>query len=92
MSSRRWRGCRPPIAPGWRRCNAALLVPIFAGGSDPRPFVGLIALGTKRSEEPYTAEDRELLRGIAVQMGVALDLSRLRKQGQLDDSERRPTP
>lgn len=76
--------------------NAALLVPIFAGlsraqssdssgdqpggGSDPRPFVGMIALGPKRSEEPYTPEDRELLRGIAVQMGVALDLSRLRKQ------------
>ena len=60
--------------------NAALLVPIFAGGSDPRPFVGLVALGQKRSEEPYTPEDRELLRGIAVQMGVALDLSRLRKQ------------
>ena len=60
--------------------NAALLVPIFAGGSEPRPFVGIIALGHKRSEEPYTPEDRELLRGIAVQMGVALDLSRLRKQ------------
>jgi predicted Ser/Thr protein kinase len=60
--------------------NAALLVPIFAGGSDPRPFVGLIALGRKRSEEPYTPEDRDLLRGIAVQMGVALDLSRLRRQ------------
>ena len=60
--------------------NAALLVPIFAGGSDPRPFVGLIALGPKRSEERYTPEDRELLRGIAVQMGVALDLSRLRRQ------------
>jgi predicted Ser/Thr protein kinase len=67
--------------------NAALLVPIFAGGSDPRPFVGLIALGRKRSEEPYTSEDRELLRGIAVQMGVALDLSRLRRQvGQTQDS------
>lgn len=60
--------------------NAALLVPIFAGGSDPRPLVGVITLGSKRSEEPYTAEDRDLLRGIAVQMGVALDLSRLRKQ------------
>jgi hypothetical protein len=76
--------------------NVALLVPIFAGlsraessdssraesrgGSDPRPFVGLIALGPKRSEERYTPEDRELLRGIAVQMGVALDLSRLRRQ------------
>jgi len=71
----------PPADREWLAAiNAALLVPIFAGGSDPRPFVGLIALGRKRSEEPYTPEDRELLRGIAVQMGVALDLSRLRKQ------------
>jgi tRNA A-37 threonylcarbamoyl transferase component Bud32 len=71
----------PPSDRAWLAAmNAALLVPIFAGGSDPRPFVGLIALGQKRSEEPYTPEDRELLRGIAVQMGVALDLSRLRKQ------------
>ena len=71
----------PPADRKWLAdMNAALLVPIFAGGSDPRPFVGLIALGTKRSEEPYTPEDRELLRGIAVQVGVALDLSRLRRQ------------
>ncbi|HEX6161759.1 MAG TPA: protein kinase [Vicinamibacterales bacterium] len=71
----------PPADRAWlAEMNAALLVPIFAGGSEPRPFVGLIALGQKRSEEPYTPEDRELLRGIAVQMGVALDLSRLRKQ------------
>ena len=71
----------PPADRRWLAgTNAALLVPIFAGGSDPRPFVGLIALGAKRSEEPYTPEDRELLRGIAVQMGVALDLSRLRQQ------------
>jgi GAF domain-containing protein len=74
-------GRMPPADRAWlASVHAALLVPIFAGGSDPRPFVGLIALGQKRSEEPYTAEDRELLRGIAVQMGVALDLSRLRKQ------------
>ena len=65
--------------------NTALLVPIFAGGSDPRPFVGFIALGPKRSEERYTPEDRELLRGIAVQMGVGLDLSRLRKQANTND-------
>lgn len=71
----------PPADRMWLAgMNAALLVPIFAGGSEPRPFVGVIALGKKRSEEPYTPEDRELLRGIAVQMGVALDLSRLRRQ------------
>jgi eukaryotic-like serine/threonine-protein kinase len=71
----------PPADRAWlASINAALLVPIFAGGSEPRPFIGLIALGAKRSEERYTPEDRELLRGIAIQMGVALDLSRLRKQ------------
>jgi GAF domain-containing protein len=71
----------PPADRVWlESTKAALLVPIFAGGSDPRPLVGVIALGHKKSEEPYTQEDRELLRGIAVQMGVALDLSRLRKQ------------
>jgi hypothetical protein len=71
----------PPADRAWlQAANAALLVPIFAGGSDPRPFVGLIALGPKRSEERYTPEDRELLRGIAVQIGSALDLSRLRRQ------------
>jgi GAF domain-containing protein len=74
----------PPPDRAWlASIRAALLVPIFAGGSEPRPFVGIIALGHKRSEEPYTPEDRELLRGIAVQMGVALDLSRLRKQAGL---------
>ncbi|HXG87813.1 MAG TPA: GAF domain-containing protein [Vicinamibacterales bacterium] len=60
--------------------GVALLVPIFAGSGDARALVGLIALGQKRSEEPYTAEDRKLLSGIAAQMSVALDLSRLRKQ------------
>jgi serine/threonine-protein kinase len=37
-------------------------------------------LGPKRSEESYTKEDRRLLAGIAAQMGLALDLSRLRQQ------------
>jgi GAF domain-containing protein len=71
----------PPADRAWlASMKAELLVPIFAGGSDPRPFIGLLALGAKRSEEPYTTEDRQLLSGIATQMGVALDLSRLRKR------------
>ena len=71
----------PPADRSWlAESKAALLVPIFGGGSDPRPLVGLIALGPKQSDERYTPEDRELLRGIAVQMGVGLDLSHLRQQ------------
>jgi predicted Ser/Thr protein kinase len=63
--------------------SMSLLVPIFAGaaGRADRVLVGVIALGQKRSEEPYTPEDRKLLSGIATQMSVALDLSRLRKRG-----------
>ena len=64
---------------GWRRAASSLLVPIFARHRrGARRSVGLIALGQKRSEEPYTPEDRRLLSGIAAQMSVALDLSRLR--------------
>jgi GAF domain-containing protein len=59
--------------------HAAVLVPIVAGSGERRPLVGFIVLGRKRSEEPYTAEDRQLLGAIAAQMGVALDLSRLRR-------------
>ncbi len=60
--------------------GAALLVPISAGTGTERPLAGFIALGPKKSEEPFTAEDRKLLGAIAAQMGVALDLSRLRRQ------------
>lgn len=63
-----------------RNAGAALLVPIVAGTGETRPLVGVVVLGSKQSEEPYTSEDRSLLAGIADQMGVALDLSRLRRQ------------
>jgi len=60
--------------------GAALVVPVFAGTSVDRPLIGFIVLGPKRSEESFTREDRQLLAGIAAQMGLALDLSRLRRQ------------
>ncbi|MGQ0733543.1 MAG: protein kinase domain-containing protein [Acidobacteriota bacterium] len=77
--------------------RVALLVPILAGTGDLRTLNGLIALGAKRSEEPYTAEDRELLTAIAAQMSVALDLSSLRRRlsstpSELITSEVRSTP
>jgi hypothetical protein len=71
----------PAVDREWLRASgAALLVPIAAGSGVERPLVGIMVLGPKRSEEPYTGEDRRLLAGIAAQMGLALDLSRLRRQ------------
>jgi serine/threonine protein kinase len=39
----------------------------------------MIALGERRSEEAYTAEDRQLLASIAAQMGLGFDVARLRR-------------
>ena len=76
-----------------RTSGASLLVPIFAPSAQGTPtLVGLIALGGKRSEEPYTREDRKLLSGIAGQMSVALDLSRLRRRASSTDGSVASTP
>lgn len=40
-------------------------------------LLGCVALGGKRSEEPYGGEDRELLVTVATQMGFALENARL---------------
>jgi serine/threonine-protein kinase len=47
--------------------DADLLVPIL---STANKLVGLIALGVKKSEEPYTKRDRKLLESVAAQIGV----------------------
>ena len=63
---------------GWlQRTGAALLVPVL--GQD-RALVGILVLGAKRSEEAYSAEDRELLASIAAQIGLGLDVARLSRR------------
>jgi eukaryotic-like serine/threonine-protein kinase len=68
--------------------GVSLLVPILVGSGERQSLIGVIALGNKRSEEPYTPEDRRLLSGIAAQMGLALDLSRLRRRVSTGEAER----
>ena len=55
----------------------ALLVPITT--TDDR-VVGLLTLGVKKSEEPYTPGDRTLLHAVARQMGIVHDNLNLRQQ------------
>lgn len=55
--------CWTPLS----RLEADLLVPIL---STEHKFVGLLVLGPKKSEEPYTARDRKMLESIASQIGV----------------------
>jgi GAF domain-containing protein len=62
----------------WLECTGAvLLVPVV--GQD-RSLIAVIALGERRSEEAYTAEDRELLASIAAQMALGFDVVRLRRR------------
>jgi hypothetical protein len=71
----------------WLVCsNAALLVPVL--GQD-RALVGVLLLGDKQSDEAYDAEDKELLSSVAAQVGLFLDVARLRNR--VAESEARVT-
>ena len=53
------------------------LVPIL--GRDAR-LIGLLVLGPRLSEEPYSGEDKRLLASVASQAGIALESIRLAEQ------------
>jgi len=59
------------------RLEARLIVPITS--SDER-LVGVLMLGEKKSEEPYSASDRRLLQAIARQTAVARENLQLKAQ------------
>ena len=59
------------------RLQIELLVPIT--GID-RTLFGLLLIGEKRSEEPYTAKDRNLLQMVASQVGAVYEVLALREQ------------
>lgn len=56
-----------------RLLNSQLLLPV---GVKDR-MLGILSLGPKRSEEPYSRTDLLLLRAVALQTGLALENSRL---------------
>jgi sigma-B regulation protein RsbU (phosphoserine phosphatase) len=55
------------------RFDARLVVPLVTAGR----VIGFLLLGEKRSEEPYSREDKELLLTVAEQMAIALDYAQL---------------
>jgi sigma-B regulation protein RsbU (phosphoserine phosphatase) len=55
------------------RFDARLVVPLVTAGR----VLGFLLLGEKRSEEPYSREDKELLLSVAGQMAIALDYAQL---------------
>ena len=63
-----------------------LIVPI--GGTRDR-LVGVLLLGERRSEEPYSSTDRQLLQGIAAQIGLVYENQHLKERVRRDADERR---
>ncbi len=57
--------------------GAECLVPVVGRGGR---LAGLVALGPKRSEEPYAGEDRRLLASVAAQAAAALDNIRMAEE------------
>jgi sigma-B regulation protein RsbU (phosphoserine phosphatase) len=77
--------------------KAAVLAPLHSGclvpmlGRDGR-LVGLLALGPRLSEEPYSGEDKHLLASVASQAGMALENFRLAENiAEKLEAERRTT-
>lgn len=68
---------------GLRQLGVQLVVPVRAGDN---PLVGFILLGEKRSEEPYSRRDRQLLEAVAVQIAVVYENAMLKQR--VEDQER----
>jgi len=60
-------------------CDAYLIVPLLI----EKRLVGLMVLGERKSEEPYSREDRELLRMLGAQLALTLDYTRLKQSPSL---------
>jgi hypothetical protein len=66
----------PPDQREWLEASSArLLVPLLESGGD---LIGLLALGRKRSELPFSRDDRSLLSAIGVSGALALENHLLR--------------
>jgi phosphoserine phosphatase RsbU/P len=63
------------------------LVPILGRSSG---LIGLLVLGQRRSEEPYSSEDKHLLESVASQAGIALEnIGLAEKMAERMEAERR---
>jgi len=67
--------------------DAELVLPLAAN----QKLIGVMGLGPKRSEEPYTSNDMRLLDAVAAQTGLALENSRLTAEiaTEIADREKR---
>jgi len=69
-----------------KQMEAKLYVPILTG---PGQLSGILVLGQKLSQQPYSSEDRQLLTTLSSQMAIALENARLYNESQREVEERK---
>ena len=80
-------GTLPDAERAWlENLGVRLIVPISGTGER---LVGLLLLGERLSEEPYSATDRRLLHAIASQIGLVYENQHLKERARLDADVRR---
>ncbi len=73
-----------PALTDLRAAGVKLLVPLVSSGD----LIGTIALGSRRSEQEYSSEDRRLLELLAIQAAPSLRVAQLVTQQQAQARER----
>ena len=68
---------REPFAEGFREALAKLDAEMILPLNGKKDLLGMITLGPKKSEEPFSLTDAKLLGSVASQTGLALENSRL---------------
>jgi tRNA A-37 threonylcarbamoyl transferase component Bud32/GAF domain-containing protein len=80
-------GKLPPSERDWlEKLGVRLIVPII--GTRER-LVGVLLLGLRMSDQPYSATDRRLLQGIASQIGLVYENQHLKERARRDADVRR---
>jgi predicted Ser/Thr protein kinase len=79
----------PPAEREWlQQSGAYLIVPLLI----EERLAGLMVLGERKSEEPYSRDDGELLRTVGAHLAMTLDYSRLKQSPSLVWSPSTPPP
>lgn len=75
-----------PAVTALRAADVSMIVPLISQGE----LIGTLSLGRRMSDQPYSTDDRKLLRGLAAQVAPAIRLAQLvrKQESEAKDRER----
>lgn len=73
-----------PALEAMRASGVAIVVPLISQGE----LIGTLNLGRRMSDQPYSTDDRKLLRGLAGQVAPAIRLAQLVREQEAEAKER----